>query len=97
MEPWYKVSTPRVEVREGRSFHPDEFAIALEQVVRGTAPEDYSDPVKFFPRTYFTRALREHTGMVIGGDVAALVALLLTALASPTSLRRDAGVARQVQ
>jgi hypothetical protein len=65
MEPWYKVATPRVEVREGRSFHPDEFAIALEQVVRGTAPEDYSDPVKFFSRTYFTRALREHTGMVL--------------------------------
>jgi hypothetical protein len=57
MEPWYKVATPRVEVREGRSFHPDEFAIALEQVVRGTAPEDYSDPAKFFSRTYFTQAL----------------------------------------
>jgi hypothetical protein len=57
MEPWYKVATPRQEVREGRSFHPDEFAIALEQVVRGTAPEDYSDPVKFFSRTYFTRAV----------------------------------------
>jgi len=48
MEPWYKVATPRVEVREGRSFHPDEFAIALEQVVRGTAPEDYTDLAKFF-------------------------------------------------
>ena len=29
MEPWYKVVTPRQEVREGRSFNPDEFAIAL--------------------------------------------------------------------
>lgn len=29
MEPWYKVATPRKEVREGRSFNPDEFAIAL--------------------------------------------------------------------
>jgi hypothetical protein len=65
MDPWYKVTTPRKEVREGRSFNPDEFAIALEQVVRGTAPEDYSHPVKFFSRTYFTRALREHTGMVL--------------------------------
>ena len=65
MEPWYKIATPRQEVREGRSFNPDEFAIALEQVVWGTAPEDYSDPVKFFSRTYFTRALREHTGMVL--------------------------------
>jgi hypothetical protein len=33
MEPWYKVIQPRKEVREGRSFSPDEIAIALEQVV----------------------------------------------------------------
>ncbi|MCL6508075.1 MAG: DUF499 domain-containing protein, partial [Bryobacteraceae bacterium] len=65
MEPWYKVATPRKEVREGRSFNPDEFAIALEQVVAGTAPEDYRDPAQFFARTVFTRALREHAGMVL--------------------------------
>lgn len=62
---WYKTATPRKEVREGRSFNPDEFAIALEQVVGGTAPEDYNDPLKFFSRTCFTRALREHAGMVL--------------------------------
>jgi predicted AAA+ superfamily ATPase len=55
MEPWYKVAMPRKEVREGRSFNPDEFAIALEQVVAGTAPEDYRDPKLFFSRTCFTR------------------------------------------
>ena len=65
MEPWYKVATPRKEVREGRSFNPDEFAIALEQVVAGTAPEDYRKPDQFFARTCFTRALREHAGMVL--------------------------------
>jgi hypothetical protein len=65
MDPWYKIATPRKEVREGRSFNPDEFAIALEQVVRGTAPKDYSDPVEFFRRTCFTRALRDHAGMVL--------------------------------
>ena len=65
MEPWYRVATPRKEVREGRSFSPDEFAIALEQVVAGTAPEDYKNPEKFFSRTYFTRALKEHSGMVL--------------------------------
>ncbi len=65
MRPWYKIVTLRREVREGRSFSPDEFAIALEQVVAGTAPEDYSDPVQFFSRTCFTRALKEHTGMVL--------------------------------
>jgi hypothetical protein len=41
-EPWYKVVTPRKEVREGRSFNPDEFAIHLEQVVADTAPNDCS-------------------------------------------------------
>ena len=65
MDPWYKVVTPRPEVREGRSFSPDEFAIALEQVVAGTAPDDYRDPAQFFARTCFTRALTEHAGMVL--------------------------------
>ena len=65
MDPWYKIVTPRKEVREGRSFSPDEFAIALDQVVAGTAPEDYRDPLQFFSRTCFTRALKEHAGMVL--------------------------------
>ncbi len=65
MDPWYKVAIPRKEVREGRSFNPDEFAIALEQVVAGTAPEDYRRPDQFFARTCFTRALSEHAGMVL--------------------------------
>ena len=65
MDPWYRIVTPRREVREGRSFSPDEFAIALEQVVAGTAPPDYSDPTQFFSRTCFTRALTEHSGMVL--------------------------------
>jgi hypothetical protein len=65
MEPWYKVATPRKEVREGRSFNPDEFAIHLEQVIARTAPEDYREPEQFFARTCFTRALREHAGMVL--------------------------------
>lgn len=65
MDPWYRVAIPRKEVREGRSFNPDEFAIALEQVVAKTAPEDYRDPAQFFSRTCFTRALREHTAIVL--------------------------------
>ena len=65
MDPWYRIVTLRKEVREGRSFSPDEFAIALEQVLARTAPEDYSDPVQFFSRTCFTRALKEHAGMVL--------------------------------
>jgi len=65
MDPWYRTVTPRQEVREGRSFNPDEFAIALEQVVAGTAPADYRDPAKFLARTCFTSALRDHAGMVL--------------------------------
>jgi len=65
MEAWYKIATPRKEVREGRSFNPDEFAIHLEQVIARTAPEDYREPKQFFARTCFTRALREHAGMVL--------------------------------
>ncbi len=80
MEPWYKVATPRKEVREGRSFNPDEFAIHLEQVIAGTAPEDYRDPEKFFARTCFTRALRDHAGMVLRrlSGVTALTAPVMT-------------------
>jgi len=36
----------------------------LEQVVAGTAPQDYTNPADFFARTCFTRALSEHMGMV---------------------------------
>jgi hypothetical protein len=65
MDPWYKHAIPRREVREGRSFSPDEFAIALEHVVAGTAPDDYTKPEQFFSRTCFTRALTDHAGMVL--------------------------------
>ena len=65
MDPWYKHAVPRREVREGRSFSPDEFAIALEHVVTGTAPDDYTKPEQFFSRTCFTRALTDHAGMVL--------------------------------
>jgi hypothetical protein len=73
MEPWYKVATPRHEVREGRSFNPDEFAIALEQVVSGRGPRDYCDPIQFFSRTCFTRALQdilETVGRRLAGETA---------------------------
>ena len=65
LEPWYKTVIPRKEVREGRSFDPKEFAIHLEQVVDLSAPDDYKDPAKFFERTCFTRALKEHVGMIL--------------------------------
>ena len=51
MDPWYKIVNPRKEVREGRSFNPDEFAIDLDKVVAGKGPDDYRKPDQFFSRT----------------------------------------------
>jgi hypothetical protein len=79
MEPWYKIVQPRAEVRGGRSFNPDEFAIALEQVVAGTAPHDYTNPANFFAWTCFTKALSEHMGMVarrLVGETAPVLTLI---------------------
>jgi len=65
MDPWYKHVMPRRELCEGRSFSPDDFAIALDRVVAGTAPDDDKRPEQFFSRTCFTRTLTEHAGMVL--------------------------------
>ncbi len=62
MEPWYKVVTPRKEVREGRSFNPDEFVIALDQVVAGRAPEDLPEIIHGHPREIL-ELLREAGGL----------------------------------
>jgi hypothetical protein len=43
MDPGYKVAVPRKEVREGLSFNPDEFSIALDQVLAGRGPEGYRE------------------------------------------------------
>ncbi|MEO0080743.1 MAG: DUF499 domain-containing protein [candidate division WOR-3 bacterium] len=66
MEPWYKVATPRKELREGRSLDPSEFAVHLDQIVSGRAPDDYKNPEQFFGRTYFTKALvTDYCGKVL--------------------------------
>jgi predicted AAA+ superfamily ATPase len=52
-------------VREGRSFSPDEFTIALDLVVAGTASDNYRKPEQFCSRTCFTRTLADHAGMVL--------------------------------
>lgn len=57
MKPWYKVVTPREDLREGRPLDAAEFAVHLDQVREGRAPEDYRIPERFFARTYLTRNL----------------------------------------
>ena len=65
MQAWHKLATPREEVRRGRSFNPDEFAINLSQVVLGEGPPDYVRPDEFFSRTSLTAALAGHLGMAL--------------------------------
>ncbi len=65
MEPWYKVVSPRKELREGRSLDPSEFAVHLEKVVSGEAPDDYKKADKFFARNYFSKAMIEYCGIVL--------------------------------
>jgi len=57
LKPWYKVVEPREDLREGRPLDASEFAVHLDKVREGTAPEDYSNPKRFFDRNYMTKNL----------------------------------------
>ncbi len=61
LKPWYKVVTPREDLREGRPLDASEFAVHLDHVRDGRAPQGYQDPKRFFERTYLTKNLRELT------------------------------------
>ena len=52
LKPWYHVVTPREDLREGRPMDASEFAVHLDHVRDGRAPEDYQEPARFFERTY---------------------------------------------
>lgn len=56
-KPWYKVVTPREDLREGKPLDASEFAVHLDQIRDGRAPQDYQDPKLFFERTYMTKNL----------------------------------------
>ena len=55
LKPWYKVVTPREDLREGRPLDASEFAVHLDQVRDGRAPAVYQQPADFFERTYLTK------------------------------------------
>ncbi len=63
LKPWYKVVTPREDLRQGKPLDASEFAVPLDQVRDRRAPEDYQDPARFFERTYLTKNL---TGLAAG-------------------------------
>src|SRR3990170_8010225 len=57
LKAWYKVVTPREDLREGKPLDAAEFAVHLDQVRDGRAPSDYQRPDQFFERTYLTNTL----------------------------------------
>ncbi|MFN0181739.1 MAG: ATP-binding protein [Gemmatimonadales bacterium] len=59
LKPWYKVITPREDLREGRPLDASEFAVHLDHVRDGRAPDDYKNPERFFERTFLTSSLIE--------------------------------------
>jgi hypothetical protein len=57
LKPWYKLVTPREDLREGKPFDASDFAVHLEHVRENTAPQVYRDPEQFLERTYLTKNL----------------------------------------
>lgn len=65
LKPWYKLVTPREDLRAGRPLDASEFAVHLDQVRDGRAPEDYQQPERFFDRTYLTTNLTDLAAQVV--------------------------------
>src|ERR1700675_2467919 len=59
LKPWYKVVTPREDLRDGRPLDASEFAVHLDHVRDNRAPADYQEPQRFFDRTFLTKNLIE--------------------------------------
>src|SRR5947209_12433545 len=65
LKPWYDVVELREDLRENRPLDASEFAIHLDQIRDGRAPKDYTDPERFFDRTYFTGSLLDLASQVL--------------------------------
>src|SRR5437870_13919028 len=65
LKPWYKVVTPREDLREGKPLDASEFAVHLDQVRDRRGSEDYYDPARFFDRTYLTQNLTGFAAEVV--------------------------------
>lgn len=65
MKPWYKIITPREDLRDGKPLDASEFAVHLDHVRDGRAPSVYQNPSEFFERTFLTKSLRDLTVQVV--------------------------------
>ncbi|WP_165360624.1 ATP-binding protein [Candidatus Chloroploca sp. Khr17] len=62
---WWQIMPPHRDIRQNRRLDESIFAADLGQVVAGTAPDDYQDPLRFFASTYLTDGLTALIGDVI--------------------------------
>lgn len=67
LKPWYQVVTPREDLRDNRPLDASEFAVHLDHIRTGrtTVSKDYTDPARFFDRTYLTESLMELASQVV--------------------------------
>src|SRR5919199_5323016 len=65
LQAWYDVVQPREDLRQGKPLDASEFAVHLDHVREGRAPEDYRIPERFFERTYLTATLRDLAAQVV--------------------------------
>lgn len=56
--PWYKIATPREDLRRRQPLDAAQFAVHLDKVAAGTAPTEYVQAERFFARTFITEGLR---------------------------------------
>lgn len=65
LTPWYRVATPREDLRQRRALDAAQFAVHLDGVVAGEAPPEYGDAERFFARTLITEGLKRFAGEVL--------------------------------
>src|SRR5437660_7426628 len=65
LKPWYDVVELREDLRDNRPLDASEFAVHLDQIRDGRAPKDYTDPGRFFDRTYVTGSLLDLASQVL--------------------------------
>ena len=66
LKPWYQVVTPREDLRDGRPLDASEFAVHLDHIRTGreNVSKDYTDPPRFFDRTFLTGSLLDLSAQV---------------------------------
>jgi predicted AAA+ superfamily ATPase len=65
LRPWRHVVTPREDLREGKPLDAAEFAVHLDKVRDGKAPDVYTIPEQFFARTFLTKNMLELSSQVV--------------------------------